>query len=69
MSSVYSDQSVCLKMEIGVQNENFDQIFDSGDELEEEEIELEQMLNDRESILEAENTDIVSSYFIEFLRS
>ena len=67
MSSVYSDQSVCLKMEIGVQNENFDQIFDSGDELEEEEIELEQMLNDRESILEAENINIVSSYFIEFL--
>ena len=43
--------------------ENFDRIFDSGDEVDLADIELERIINEREPILDAQYTDIVSWKF------
>ena len=56
-------------MEVDVQNivENFDQVFaDSGDEVDYDGIELEHLndvLNEREAVSEAQDIDVVSKFF------
>ena len=53
-------------MEVDVENivDNFDQIFDSGDEIELEDIEFEEIVEERLPILDAQNTDHVSWSFV-----
>ena len=55
-------------MEVDIENivDNFDQIFDSGDEIVLEDLEFEQIIEEREPMLDAQNTDIVSWSFVNF---